>query len=41
MGNDLTVDFDFVVGEFSIHVDNPQDRRTKELGCVLNDFGLT
>jgi hypothetical protein len=33
----IYIDFDCVVivGEFNIHVDNPQDRGTKELCCFL------
>ena len=30
-----------IVGDFNIHADNPQDRGTKELCCVLHNFGLT
>ena len=37
--------FDFdrlvIVGDFNIHVDNPQDRGAKELFCVLDNYGLT
>ena len=39
----ICIDFDCVVivGDFNIHVDNPQDRGTKELCCVLDNYGLT
>ena len=39
----VCIDFDCVVivGDFDIHVDNPQDRRTKELCCGLDNYGLT
>ncbi len=37
------MDFDCItiVGDFNIHVDNPQDKGTKQLWCVLDNFGLT
>ncbi len=37
------MDFDCItiVGDFNIHVDNPQDRGTKQLWCVLDNVGLT
>ena len=36
-------DFDsvFIVGDFNIHDEKPEDRGTKELRCVLNNFGLS
>ncbi|CAJ1082756.1 hypothetical protein KUCAC02_009465 [Xyrichtys novacula] len=39
----ICIDFDCVVivGDFNIHVDNPQDRGTKELCCLLDNYGLT
>ena len=39
----VCIDFDrlVVVGDFNIHVDNPQDRGAKELFCVLDNYGLT
>ena len=30
-----------IVGDFNIHVDKLEDRWTKELFCVLDNFGLT
>lgn len=30
-----------VVGDFNIHIDNPQDRGAKELYCILDSFGLS
>ncbi len=39
----IRIDFDYViiVGDFNIHVDNPQDSGTKELFCGLDNYGLT
>ena len=39
----ICTDFDcvLIVGDFNIHVDKPEDRWTKELCCVLDNFGLT
>ena len=39
----ICVDFDCVavVGDFNIHTDNVQDRLSKELCCVLDNFGLS
>ena len=39
----VCIDFDCVVivGDFNIHVDNPQARGTKELYNVLDNYGLT
>ncbi|KAI4800683.1 hypothetical protein KUCAC02_009526 [Chaenocephalus aceratus] len=39
----VCIDFDrlVIVGDFNIHVDNPQDRGAKELFCVLDSYGLT
>ncbi len=30
-----------IVGDFNIHVGNPQDREAKQLCCVLDIYGLT
>lgn len=39
----LLTDYDCVltVGDLNIHVDIPEDRGTKEMCCVFNNFGLT
>lgn len=39
----ICIDFDcvLIVGDFNIHVDNPQDKGTKELFCILDNYGLT
>ena len=39
----ICVDFDCIIvtGDFNIHVDNPQDRGTKELCCIFENYGLT
>ena len=39
----ICTDFDcvLIVGDFNIRVDKPEDRWTKELCCVLDNFGLT
>ena len=39
----ICINFDRVIiaGDFNIHVDNPQDRVTKELCCVFESYGLT
>ena len=39
----ICINFDRVIiaGDFNIHVDNPQDRGTKELCCVFESYGLT
>ena len=39
----VCIDFDclVIVGDFNIHVDNPQDKGAKELFCVLDNYGLT
>ncbi|XP_072247605.1 uncharacterized protein [Leuresthes tenuis] len=39
----ICVDFDciIIVGDFNIHMDNPQDRGTKDLSNTLDNFGLT
>jgi len=39
----VCIDFDglIIVGDFNIHVDNPEDRGAKELFCVIDNFGLT
>ena len=39
----ICIDFDCVIiaGDFNIHVDNPQDRGTKELCCIFENYGLT
>ena len=39
----VCIDFDCVVlvGDFNLHVDNSRARGTKELGCVLDNYGLT
>ena len=39
----ICIDFDCVViaDDFNIHVDNPQDRGTKELCCVFENYGLS
>ena len=39
----ICVDFDcvIIVGDFNIHMDNPQDKGTKDLSYTLDNFGLT
>jgi len=39
----ICIDFDCVIvtGDLNIHVDNLEDRETKELYCVFENYGLT